>query len=88
MGPSILWAPKATKSAPSAPTSVGRWGTICAASTTVIAPAARAAAATSATGGMVPSTFDMPEIPTTFTGPSSAACRPLRSTRKSAVSGR
>ena len=77
VGPSILWALQATKSAPRAATSVGRWGIIWAASTTVIAPTARAAAATSATGGMVPSTLDMPEMPTTLTRSSSRAGRPL-----------
>ena len=57
-GPSILWLEKARKSTPSAATSTGWCGTDCAPSTRTSAPASCAALATSATGGIVPVTFD------------------------------
>ncbi len=59
VGPSILWPLQARKSAPRAVTSTGRWGTAWAPSTTTTAPTAWAAAASSATGGIVPVTLDM-----------------------------
>ena len=56
-GPHILWLEKATKSAPHACTSVTLWGTYWQASTMARAPAAWAAAHSSATGVSVPSTL-------------------------------
>src|ERR1035441_6520838 len=50
VGPSILWAENARKSAPNAVTSVTRWGTDCAPSTTTTAPARWAAPAIVGTG--------------------------------------
>ena len=67
VGPSILWALKARKSQPSAPTSVGRWGTDWAPSASTRAPARWAASAMRAKGVMVPSTFDMVVQATSFT---------------------
>ena len=66
VGPHILWPVKATKSAPRPATSVARWGTYWQASTTAMAPAAWAAAASRSTGVSVPSTFDMAAKPTTL----------------------
>ena len=56
-GPHILWLEKATKSASHACTSVTLWGTYWQASTMASAPAAWAAAHSSATGVSVPSTL-------------------------------
>ena len=67
MGPSILWALNARKSAPIACTSVGVWGTSWAASITVIAPTDFAAATASVSGPIVPRTLDIPENATTLT---------------------
>ena len=54
-GPSILWPERAAKSTPSAATSTGMCGTLCAASRTTSAPACVGRAAISATGLIVPS---------------------------------
>ena len=72
-GPHILWAEKATKSAPMACTSVGTWGTYWQASTTATAPWSWAASVSSRTGVMVPSTFDMAEKLNAL-APSSSSC--------------
>ena len=66
VGPSILWPLKARKSAPSAATSVGRCGTLWAASTSTSAPAAWARRAISAIGLTVPSTFETDATATIF----------------------
>ena len=58
VGPSILCPLKAMKSASKAATSTGMCGTDWQASTTTSAPTACASRATSATGLIVPSTFD------------------------------
>ena len=66
VGPSILCAEKANTSHPSDSTSTGRWGALCAPSTSSSAPAFRAIPAISAIGLMVPRTFDMCVTLTTF----------------------
>ena len=66
VGPSILWPLKARKSAPSSRTSVGKCGTLWAASTSTTAPAAWARRAISATGLIVPSTFETEATATIF----------------------
>src|SRR5579875_2370188 len=85
LGPSILCAENARKSAPSAVTSTGRCGTSCAPSHTTSAPAARASAATCATGGTSPVTLDCPVIATTFVRSPIISAAWLTSTRPSPV---
>ena len=63
VGPHILWPVKPRKSAPSACTSVGRWGTYWAASTSTSAPASWAASARRRIGLSVPSTLLMAVTP-------------------------
>ncbi len=58
VGPTILWPVKATRSAPSAATSTGSWGTAWEASTTTVAPTAWAWAAIWLIGLTVPSTLE------------------------------
>ena len=87
VGPIILWPEKAMKSAPSAVTSTGAWGTSWAPSTRTSAPALWAAAAISATGLMVPKTLDMADTPTNFT-PCNKVARSVRSRRPSPSRGR
>ncbi|MEY4010089.1 MAG: hypothetical protein RLZZ93_781 [Actinomycetota bacterium] len=74
------------KSASQACTSVGMWGTDWHPSTMATAPARWAAATRSATGLMVPSTFDMAVKENAF-APSSRRSRPEVSSSPSAVSG-
>ena len=59
VGPHILWAENATKSASHACTSTARWGTAWQASTSTCAPAACAASASGRMSLMVPSTLDI-----------------------------
>ena len=82
VGPHILWAEKAMKSAPIACTSVGTWGTYWQASTIATAPWACAASASWRTGLIVPSTFDMAVKPNAL-APSSSRSRSVRSSRPS-----
>ncbi len=66
VGPIILWPEKARKSASSAFTSTGMWGTDCAASTTHSAPTSWARFAISSTGLMVPRTLEVWTTVTSF----------------------
>ena len=84
VGPSILCAEKANTSHPSASTSTGRWGALCAPSTSSSAPADRAISAISAIGLIVPSTFDMCVTLTSFVRAPMSARSESRSSRPSA----
>src|SRR5437667_403842 len=59
VGPHILCPENARKSQPNSPTSIGKWPTPCAASTSVSAPTACAFAQSSATGLIVPREFEI-----------------------------
>ncbi len=80
VGPHILWAENATKSASQAWTSTGTWGTAWQASTSTWAPAACAASASGRTSLMVPRTFDM-ALKARSLAPSRSWSRVLRSRR-------
>ena len=84
VGPSILCAENANTSHPSASTSTGRWGALCAPSTSSSAPAARAISAISAIGLIVPSTFDMCVTLTSFVRSPMSERSSSRSSRPSA----
>src|SRR6266540_2125366 len=87
VGPSILWPLIVRKSQSRTRTSTGACGTSCAPSTRTSAPIACASSAMRRSGGMVPSTFDMPLMATSRVfGPSSRS-NSSRSRRPSPVTG-
>ena len=88
LGPHILCAEIATKSAPSACTSTGTCGADWAASQTKIAPCSCAQAASFSTGLIVPSEFETWFVATTLTFPRAASpASAERSSSPSSVSG-
>ena len=84
-GPSILWPDSARKSTPSATTSTGMCGTLCAASSTTSAPASCAMRLISATGLIVPSALLTWLMATSFGPRARRERRSSRSSRPSSV---
>ena len=84
VGPSILCALKQATSTSRAATSIGAWPTSWAASIAMSAPAACAASARRCSGGIVPSTLDIPVTERSL-APASCSSRSCRSSRKASL---